>query len=744
MAVANYRKHWPQVVLGALLTVFLVCYAAGWLNFRPLHQLNLWLYDARLAATMPNTVDPRLVIVDIDEKSLAAVGRWPWRRDKLAILMDQLFDRYKVAVVGFDIVFAEKDDSSGLGVLKELGQGRLKDNQGFKSLLPELEQQLDYDKLFAAKLNNRLTVLGYFFNNDSTVSKAGQLPRPVLPAGTFDRRAVGFITANGYGSNLPILMNSAASAGHFVPYVDTDGVTRRVAMLMEMDGQYYESLSLAMVRAYLNFPPIQPVQPGAAMGQQFTNVENLKVGPLVVPVDRYMRTLVPYRGVGGSYLYVSAVDILQGNVEPKELAGKIVLIGTRAAGLNDLRVAPVDAVYPGVEVHANLIAGMLDKAIPEAPEYLMGAEVLQLLVIGTLMIVLLIRLSPLYATVATAVLLLLAVASNFMLWKSANLAFPLAATLSLIVGLYALNMAYGYFFEVRNKRQLANLFGQYVVPELVEKMSDDPEKYTMEGQSRELTVLFSDVRSFTTISESMDPKELSRFMNEFLTTLSDVIRSQYLGTIDKYMGDCVMAFWGAPFYDPDHARNAVLAGLEMQRAIRELGPKLKEKGWPEIHIGVGVNSGRMTVGDMGSQIRKAYTVMGDAVNLASRLEGLTKYYGVGMIVGEATRHATASEIVYRELDRVRVKGKADAVAIYEPLGRKLEIDGEKLKELELYHRALKLYRQQDWDMAEMQLVNLRNTHPQDLLYAALLERIAFFRKNPPPSDWDGVFDFETK
>lgn len=744
MAVANYRKHWPQVVLGALLTIFLVCYAAGWLNFRPLHQLNLWLYDARLAATMPNTVDSRLVIVDIDEKSLAAVGRWPWRRDKLATLMDQLFDRYKVAVVGFDIVFAEKDDSSGLGVLKELGQGRLKEDAGFQSVLPELEQRLDYDKLFAHKLENRLTVLGYFFNNDATVSKAGQLPKPVLPSGTFDRRAVGFITATGYGSNLPILMNSAASAGHFVPFVDTDGVTRRVAMLMEMDGQYYESLSLAMVRAYLNFPPVQPVQPGAVMGQQFTNVENLKVGHLEIPVDRYMRTLVPYRGVGGSYLYVSAVDVLEGKIDPKSMAGKIVLIGTRAAGLNDLRVAPIDAVYPGVEVHANLIAGMLDKAIPEAPEYLMGAEVLQILVLGALMIILLIRLSPLYATVATAVLLLLAVVSNFMLWKNANLAFPLAATLTLIVGLYALNMAYGYFFEVRNKRQLANLFGQYVVPELVEKMSDDPEKYTMEGQSRELTVLFSDVRSFTTISESMDPKELSRFMNEFLTTLSEVIRSQYLGTIDKYMGDCVMAFWGAPFYDPDHARNAVLAGLEMQRAIRALGPKLREKGWPEIHIGVGVNSGRMTVGDMGSQIRKAYTVMGDAVNLASRLEGLTKYYGVGMIVGEGTRNATASEIVYRELDRVRVKGKADAVAIYEPLGRKLEIDSEKLKELELYHRALKLYRQQDWDMAEMQLVNLRGTHPQDLLYAALLERIAHFRKNPPPADWDGVFDFETK
>ncbi|MBV8466517.1 MAG: adenylate/guanylate cyclase domain-containing protein, partial [Burkholderiales bacterium] len=281
-------------------------------------------------------------------------------------------------------------------------------------------------------------------------------------------------------------------------------------------------------------------------------------------------------------------------------------------------------------------------------------------------------------------------------------------------------------------------------PELVEKMSEEPEKYSMDGQSRELTVLFSDVRSFTTISESMDPKDLSKYMNEFLTTLSEVIRAKYLGTIDKYMGDCVMAFWGAPIYDPDHAKNAVLAGLDMQRAMAELSPKLVERGWPPIHIGVGVNTGRMTVGDMGSQIRKAYTVMGDAVNLASRLEGITKQYGVGMIVGSTTRDAAKDTIVFRELDRIRVKGKDEPETIYEPIGPASEVEKSTRSAIEMFMQVLKHYRSQNWDMAELQLINLKNQQPEFKLYQVYLDRIAGWRKSPPPADWDGVYNFDTK
>jgi adenylate cyclase len=320
---------------------------------------------------------------------------------------------------------------------------------------------------------------------------------------------------------------------------------------------------------------------------------------------------------------------------------------------------------------------------------------------------------------------------------------PVASTLWLICGLYALNMAWGYFIESKSKRQFTDLFGQYVPPELVDEMAKDPEQYSMEGRKEELTVLFSDVRGFTTLSEQLDSKELSELMNIYLGALTEVIRKRR-GTLDKYMGDCIMAFWGAPVNDAEHARNAVLAGLEMQAAVRTLDEPFKARGWPPLHIGVGVNTGLMTVGDMGSHVRKAYTVMGDAVNLGSRLEGITKQYGVGILVGETTRQALKDAIVFREIDRVKVKGKEQPVGIYEPIGLSDEVAKEALDELKLWQQALRAYRAQDWDQVEMQLLNLRRMAPTSKLYALYEERVAHHRKNPPGDGWDGVTTFETK
>ncbi|GAB3268529.1 CHASE2 domain-containing protein [Chitinimonas naiadis] len=737
------RKYWLQLLLSLLVLAFFLGYAVHAWRPRLVEQMDLWFYDARVVLTMPGGVDPRTVIVDLDEKSLAEVGQWPWPRKTVARLVDKLTHDYKAAAVGFDIVFAEKDVSSGLPVLKQLAANELKDNGEFQAQLASMEAGLDYDGVLAHSLQGQPVVLGYYFSFEPNAPKAGQLPKPVLPAGMFKGRNVSAIPATGYGANLPVLMSKATSAGHFNPRPDPDGVTRRVALLVEQDGKYYESLSLAMVRAYLNFPKIEPQYVESPL-RAYAPLEWLRVGPLLLPVDEEISALVPFRGGQRSFKYLSASDVLNGRVKADDLAGRMVLIGTTAPGLNDLRVAPVEAVYPGVEIHANLIAGMLGNSLPAKPDYLIGAEFLLLIVVGGILIVALMRLNPLPATLLVVALALLVTAADFALWKYSRLAMPLAATLLTIMLLYAISMAYGYFFESRNKKQMANLFGQYVPPELVQKMSEEPEKYSMEGQSRELTVLFSDVRSFTTISESMEPKELTRFMNEFLTTLSDVVRTRYLGTIDKYMGDCVMAFWGAPIHDPDHAKNAVLAGLDMQRAMRELAPTMKQKGWPEVYIGVGVNTGRMTVGDMGSQIRKAYTVMGDAVNLAARLEGLTKHYGVGMIVGEQTRLAVKDGVLFRELDRVRVKGRDDPVTIYEPIGDSKRLDKASRNEVDLFHVALKHYRAQDWDMAELQLLNLGKQVGEARLYAVFLSRIAAFRKVPPPPDWDGVYDFESK
>jgi adenylate cyclase len=304
-------------------------------------------------------------------------------------------------------------------------------------------------------------------------------------------------------------------------------------------------------------------------------------------------------------------------------------------------------------------------------------------------------------------------------------------------------MAYGFFVEARGKRQITGLFGQYVPPALVDEMARNPESFSMAGESREMTVLFSDVRGFTTISEGLEPKELSSLMNEFLTPLTEVIYRNR-GTIDKYMGDAIMAFWGAPLPERDHARLAIRAALEMHRKLAELQPRFKARNWPEIRIGVGLNSGRMSVGNMGSKIRLAYTVMGDAVNLASRLESITKEYGAPIIVGEATRDLAQHDFVFREIDRVRVKGKLEPVAIYEPLGVTGEVAKPVLDELRLFNQAVKLYRAQEWDMAELQLFNLLKITPDSMLYNLYLEHIRIFRSDPPGRNWDGAFTFEHK
>jgi adenylate cyclase len=309
--------------------------------------------------------------------------------------------------------------------------------------------------------------------------------------------------------------------------------------------------------------------------------------------------------------------------------------------------------------------------------------------------------------------------------------------------LYTVNMAYGYFVEARSKRQFTELFGQYVPPELVDRMARDPQKYNMEPRAAELTILFSDVRGFTGISEALKPEELREYINEYLTDMSGIIRSRHRGTLDKYIGDAIMAFWGAPVDDAQHARNGVLAALDMQKERTILNQKFAARGWPTLKIGVGVNTGNVRVGDMGSQVRRAYTVIGDPVNVASRLEGRTKGYGVDILVGEATR-SQVKDVVFREVDRIKVKGKDEAVTIYEPLGPEGEVDRKVLDELKLWNQALRAYRAQQWDQVEVGLLNLQRMNPGCGLYRVYAEKVAAKRRDPPPSGWDGVSVFDEK
>ena len=410
-------------------------------------------------------------------------------------------------------------------------------------------------------------------------------------------------------------------------------------------------------------------------------------------------------------------------------------------GLLDLRSTPVGQRYIGVEVHANLISGLLDGTIKQQPSYSDGLELTLLLLLGLLTALVLPRLSPITALLFVITLLAVAMASNLWMWSSLGLVVPIASLLcyTLIASLLQIN--YGFFVESRNKRHLSRIFGQYIPSALVEELDESGEEVSLEGESRELSVLFSDVRSFTTISEGLNAKEVTRLMNEFLTPITNVIQKNR-GTIDKYMGDAVMAFWGAPLADPDHAQHAVVTGLEMIKTVDGLGEYFESQGWPPIAVGVGVASGEMNVGNMGSEFRVAYTVMGDTVNLGSRLEGLTKQYGVSIIVSDGTVQMTPA-IVYRELDLVRVKGKHEPVAIYEPLGLESDISNEKKAALEEFADALQAYRRQDWDAAERSLAELKQSN-DELLYNAYLDRIRQFRQEPPPGDWDGVFEHLTK
>ena len=737
------KKYLVRYALGFAVLLLLLGHSAKVYQIGLINHLDAIIYDAKLRLTMPKSVDERVVILDIDEKSLAELGHWPWGRDRLALLMDKLFNQYAVRQVGFDVVFPERDDSSGLRNLETLAKKELKDNASYQGILKDLRPQLDYDARFAASLRGRPVILGFYLSSTEGGVSNGVIPIPVLPAGTFAGRGIGFTSWQTYGGNLPEFQKNAAGGGHFNPLLDFDGIVRRVPLLAEYRGAYYESLSLAMVRAYLNFPKVVPGYPedSNSPGKGYGLMEWLDVGTLRIPVDENAATLIPFRGYEGSFRYYSITDVLAERIKPEQLKGRIILIGTTAPGLKDQRATPVGEAYSGVEMHANLIAGILDDNIKLKPPFVLGVDVTLLLVAGGVMVFLLPLLSALRASVAALLVLLLVLGVNFAFWQN-NFVLPVATGLLLVFTLYALNMSWGYFVESRSKRQFTELFGQYVPPELVDEMAKNPEGYSMAGRKAELTVLFSDIRGFTTISEGLQPDQLATLMNEYLGAMTQVVRHQR-GTLDKYIGDAIMAFWGAPMDDAEHERHAVLTALEMQKELKVLNKTLIAKGWPELKIGVGVNTGPMTVGDMGSPVRKSYTVMGDAVNLGSRLEGITKQYGVGIIAGETTREKLKSTFVFRELDRVRVKGKAEPIGIYEPVGAEGEVDKALLEEIKLWNQALRHYRAQDWDQAEVALLNLSRMAPS-YLYELYTKRIETYRKQPPGENWDGVTTFETK
>jgi adenylate cyclase len=727
------RRFLARALLSALPLVLFVPHALGYAPLGFLQRFEGYLYDVRVRWTLPNVLDPRIVIVDIDELSLTTEGEWPWPRDRFAQLLDKLFDRYGARVVGFDVFFADPQQPGALKVLDELG--RAATGPGAAEIA-KLRRRYETDRLFAESLIARDVVLGYVFKQQlqpADRAEKGLLPpapRLDVPPGARLLRPAGFV------ANLPELQANAAGAGFFdTSLVDDDGIVRRMPLLQYYGGRAYESLGLAVARLALGSPPLTlGVDAGSGALQE------IRFGNRLVPVDATSAVLVPFRGPVGSFPYVSATRVLRGEAPAASLHGAIVLVGASAPGLLDLRATPVGKEYIGVEAHANVISGLLDGAMRYVPTTAPWIETATLALLALLTAILLSR-SPLTAALAVAVLLAALGAANLYAWQRLGIALPLASGVTYVLVAALLHLNYGFFFESRRKRRLGRLFGQYVPPEVVRDLEATDADLSLAGESRIMSVLFSDVRGFTTISEGLDPRSLTQFMNEFLTPMTAVIQ-RHRGTIDKYMGDAVMAFWGAPLADEQHAANAVAAALDMVACLGAVNANCRAHGWPEIHIGVGISSGPMNVGNMGSQFRMAYTVLGDIVNLGSRLEGLTKEYGVAIIVNAATAHAVP-DVAFREIDLVRVKGKHEPIAIYEPLGPRTTLPPETLPRLEAFAAALAAYRARDFPGARAQFASLRALR-DERLYELYEARSAAYCAAPPPAEWDGVYTFATK
>ena len=695
-------------------------------------RLELLAYDLRLNAALPVTPTrpPPIVIVDIDEASLRAEGQWPWSRARIADLVDRLSDA-GVAVIAFDILFAEPERNPVQQILSELKDAE----PPLAQALAGYSERIDADRRLAASLQRGDSVLGFVLHNEP-VSPGGALPKPVARLDAGARVVIPEMqSATG---NLPLLQTAAGAGGFLTTLPDHDGAIRRSPLLLRHDGAVYPSLALAAASAYLlvDGPRIHLARVGPVDA-----VDHLTLGDQYVPVDAAGQVLVPYRGRARSFPSLSATDVLQGRLDPALLENRIALIGTSALGLADLKATPVAGVFPGVEIQATVLAGLLEGGFRSQPDWASGANFALILAIGCLLAVGLPYLKAGLMLAATAAAVGVVGAGNLWLWNS-GLALAIAMPLLLVAVLAAFNMAYGFLFETRSRQRLMDMFGQYVPPALVEEMSQRPEHFGFAGESREMTVLFADIRNFTTLSESLSAQELKELLNRFFTPMTRVIFDRR-GTIDKYVGDMIMAFWGAPVRDARHAEHAIAAALDMLQAVRALQVELAREGLPEIAIGIGLNSGVMNVGDMGSEYRRAYTVIGDTVNLASRLEGLTKYYGVDIVVGPHTRES-APEFVYRRLDRVRVKGKRTAVEVFTPLCRSTELNERLRDELTAHEQALTHFWRREWPQAQALFASLHESHPDTPLYALYLERIAQLRERVLGDDWDGVYERREK
>ena len=706
---------------------------------RPLEELRVRTFDFfQVLRPRPQELRP-VVIVDIDEESLKAIGQWPWPRTTVADLITQI-TRLGAVAIGFDIIFPEPDRMSP--AIAE---------RSFRGIDAETRAKLDTlpsnDEALADAIRHSRVVVG---------QAGAAAPEPVTPADA--ALQTGFavrgpdpspylVTFRGLLRNVPPIEQAAAGRGLFSIDPESDGIIRRVPIIMKAQGSLVPSLSLEMLRVVTGSSAI-------LVRVDQAGVQAVAVPGLEIPTDRNGQFWVHFNRHDPTR-YVSAKDVLQGNVPPDRLAGKLVLIGTSAIGLLDLKTTPTDAAIPGVEVHAQILESVLSKSNLVNPNYAIGAELALAVLFGLAIIIAAPMLPASIVIVLGGCLIAGLIGLSLYLFVEHNLlidfTYPLISSWLIYLVLTFVN----YLREQKQRRQIRSAFGYYLSPHMVEQLARSPEKLVLGGEERRMTILFSDVRGFTTISEYYkdDPQGLTRLMNRFLTPLTNAIIDRK-GTIDKYIGDAIMAFWNAPVDDAEQEANACEAALEMLSRAETLNDELKHEAevnggvYMPLRIGIGLNTGPCVVGNMGSDFRFNYSVLGDTVNLASRLEARTKAYRIPVVIGSRTAEGAKQKFAVMEIDLIMVKGKKQPEAVFTVLGpSQVEADPRCGELREINAQMLGRFRSQQWDNALELVARCRkfaNGFDLSGLYDMYEERIALYRTHPPGADWDGVYEAETK
>jgi len=733
----------------ALLITFAVL-VIYYLDPNFLSLLELKALDLRFLSRGKTATTGEVVLVTIDEKSLDELGRWPWPRNRLAQLLDALV-KYDAKVVGFDIVWAEPDENSELkglsAVKRKLGELNLT-NRELQSYLSTAIERADTDRILADSVaRSRRAVLGYFFHFFAQESPDGKkkAPQENLPPLSYynlvkytseDATKVDLFAADYAEVNIPAISEAAEGAGYFNIFPDRDGTVRWVPLVIKYQDRHYCALSLAVLQKFLDNAPL-------ALRIAEFGVEQIRLGDLSIPTNEEGRMLINYRGPQKTFPHFSAADIIHGRAPASAFRGKIALVGATAIGIYDIRVTPFDHVFPGLEVHANVIDSILKRDFLYRPNWVTLFDILAIIIIGLALGIVLPRVKALWGALAGGLVLFAFTLSAKFLFQEqgswVNMTYPLLNLILTYLGI----TGYRYMTEEREKKKIRGAFQYYLSPSVVDQMLRNPEKLKLGGEKKDLTVLFSDIRGFTSISERMTPETLVKFLNDYLTKMTDIV-FKYGGLLDKYMGDALMAIWGAPLDQPDHAQRACYTALEMVDELWALQKKWSAEGMPKLNIGIGINAGPMVVGNMGSERRFDYTVMGDSVNLGSRLEGLNKLYGTNIIVSEMTYERVREEILGRELDSVRVMGKDQPVRIYQLLARSIRVSPEQKALAEEFHCALRGYKDRNWDGALQAFQSILAKNPHDGPAKLYAERCRILKENPPPPDWDGVYTLTTK